>query len=121
MVCGGADDDRQHWGQLIKMVVEHWNPEQDGPLSEAALRCKLEARGYQVTCYVYPPGTVFPAHSHGVDKIDAVVSGQFQMSMQGKSVVLEAGDCLAVPPGEVHSAAVVGDQAVVSLDAIKIA
>ena len=102
------------------MVIEHWNTEQEGPLSEAALHHKLEARGYQVTRYVYPPGTVFPPHSHGVDKIDAVVSGRFQMSIQGKSVVLEAGDCLAVPRGEVHSAAVVGDQPVVSLDAVRI-
>ena len=102
------------------MVIEHWNTEQEGPLSEAALRRKLEARGYQVTRYVYPPGTVFPPHSHGVDKIDAVVSGRFQMSILGKSVVLEAGDCLAVPRGEVHSAAVVGDQPVVSLDAVRI-
>jgi mannose-6-phosphate isomerase-like protein (cupin superfamily) len=96
------------------MAVEHWDSDQDGPLSEAALRRKLEARGYQVTRYVYPPGTIFPAHSHGVDKIDAVVSGQFQMSMQGKSVVLDAGDCLAVPRGEIHSAEVVGDQQLVS-------
>jgi mannose-6-phosphate isomerase-like protein (cupin superfamily) len=42
------------------------------------------------------------------------------MRMQGKTVVLEAGDCLAVPRGEIHSAEVVGDQPVVSLDAIRI-
>ena len=101
------------------MSIEHWDPERDGALSESALRAKLEARGYQVTRYVYPPGTVFPPHSHGVDKIDAVMSGQFKMTMRGESVVLEAGDCLAVPRGEVHSAEVVGDQPVVSLDAVR--
>ena len=101
------------------MTIEHWNTEQDGALSEESLRCKLEARGYQVSRYVYPPGTVFPPHTHGVDKIDAIVSGRFQMSMQGQAVILEAGDCLAVPRGVVHSAEVVGDQAVVSLDAVK--
>ena len=102
------------------MAVEHWNSQQDGSLSEQTLRAKLETRGYQVTRYVYPPGTVFPPHSHGVDKIDAVLSGQFQMRLQGKTDVLEAGDCLAVPRGEIHSAEVVGDQPVVSLDAIRI-
>ncbi|NNF95599.1 MAG: cupin domain-containing protein [Halobacteria archaeon] len=102
------------------MVIEHWNSEQDGTLSEDALRHKLEVRGYQVTCYVYPPGTVFPPHTHGIDKIDAVLSGRFQMSMQGQAVILEAGDCLAVPQGVVHSAEVVGDQPVVSLDAVRI-
>lgn len=102
------------------MAIEHWNTEQDDVLSEDSFRTKLEARGYQVSRYVYPPGTVFPPHTHGVDKIDAVVSGRFQMSMQGEAVILEAGDCLAVPRGVVHSAEVIGDQAVVSLDAVKL-
>ncbi len=102
------------------MAIEHWNTEQDGTLSEESLRRKLKARGYQVSRYVYPPGTVFPPHTHAVDKIDAVVSGLFQMSMQGQVVILQAGDCLAVPRGIVHSAEVVGEQAVVSLDAVKL-
>lgn len=102
------------------MAIEHWNTEQDGALSEESLRRKLETRGYQVSRYVYPPGTIFPPHAHAADKIDAVVSGRFQMSMQGQAVILEAGDCLAVPRGVVHSAEVVGEQAVVSLDAVKL-
>lgn len=102
------------------MPVEHWNPEDDGPLGEAAMRRKLERRGYAVSRYVYPPGTVFPPHTHGVDKIDGVLAGRFRMTMQGESVVLEAGDCLAVPRGVVHSAEVVGSEPVVSLDAIRI-
>jgi quercetin dioxygenase-like cupin family protein len=101
------------------MPVEHWNPQADGPLGEAALRRKLEARGYAVTRYHYPPGTYFPDHAHGVDKIDAVLSGRFRMTMNGQSVVLEAGDCLAVPRGVVHSAEVVGNDPVVSLDAVR--
>jgi quercetin dioxygenase-like cupin family protein len=89
------------------------------PPEEAALRRKLEARGFRVTRYVYSPGTYFPDHSHDIDKIDAVLSGRFRMTMGGTSVVLEAGDCLAVPSGAVHSAEVVGDEPVVSLDATR--
>ncbi|MFO1429240.1 MAG: cupin domain-containing protein [Candidatus Competibacteraceae bacterium] len=99
--------------------VEHWDTERDGPLSEAALRRKLEQRGYQVSRYVYPPGTYFPDHTHGVDKIDGVLAGQFRMTMEGQAVILEAGDCLAVSRGALHSAEVVGDEPVVSLDAVK--
>lgn len=101
------------------MQVEHWDAQRDGDLSEEALRAKLEARGYRVSRYVYPPGTHFPDHAHGVDKIDAVLSGRFRMRMGGRSVVLGPGDCLAVPRGAVHSAEVVGDAAVVSLDAVR--
>ena len=101
------------------MSVEHWDETIDGAISEQAMRRKLEAFGYQVSRYVYPPGTAFPEHTHGIDKIDAVLSGRFRMTMGGTSVVLEAGDCLAVPRGAVHSSEVVSDQPVVGLDATK--
>jgi quercetin dioxygenase-like cupin family protein len=99
--------------------VEHWNAEIEGALTEEQLRRKLEGRGYQVTRYSYSAGTVFPEHVHAVDKVDAVVAGRFRMTMRGKVVVLEPGDCMVVPAGTVHSAEVVGDQPVVSLDAVK--
>lgn len=101
------------------MPVERWNPEADGPLSEAALRRRLEERGYQVDRYVYPPGTRFADHTHAVDKIDAVVSGRFRLVLAGEEVVLEPGDAVAVPRGMLHSAEVVGDEPVVSLDAVR--
>lgn len=101
------------------MKVEHWRPDVDGPLSEQAMRRKLELRGYSVTRYTYSPGTTFPEHSHGIDKIDAVLAGRFRMSMKGQAVILEPGDCLAVPRGTPHAAEVVGDEPVVSLDATR--
>ena len=100
--------------------IEHWDTTRDGPLSETAMRRKLEARGYIVTHYVYPPGTYFPEHHHSVDKIDAVLAGRFRMKMGDQIAVLEAGDCLEVPNGVVHSAEVMGEISVVSLDAVKI-
>jgi mannose-6-phosphate isomerase-like protein (cupin superfamily) len=100
------------------MVVERWYDEADGPFSEVALRRKMEERGYFVSRYVYPPGTCFPDHTHELDKLDGVVSGRFRMTTAAGSVVLEAGDCLRVPRGTVHSAEVVGNEPVVSLDGI---
>ena len=84
------------------------------------MRRKLESLGYRVSRYVYPPGTVFPPHSHAVDKLDGVLSGRFRMEMQGESLFLEAGDILEVPRGMVHSAEVIGEQPVVSLDAVRL-
>ena len=101
------------------MAVQRWNAA-DGPVTEAALRAKLESRGYRIAKYVYEPGTVFPDHTHGVDKIDAVVSGRFRLVVGGHLAVLGPGDWVAIPRGSVHSAAVVGDEPVVSLDAVKL-
>ena len=101
------------------MKLEHWDTQRDGALSETVMRDKLVTLGYRVTRYIYPPGTVFGDHSHSVDKIDGVLSGRFRMRMQGETVVLEAGDLLWVPKNVVHSAEVVGVDAVVSLDAVR--
>lgn len=101
------------------MNLERWNAGRDGQLTEKALREKLERQGYRVTRYVYPPGTSFPEHTHNLDKIDGVLSGRFRMTLEGQEVILEAGDCIVVPRGAVHSAEVVGDEPVVSLDATK--
>jgi len=101
------------------MQIEHWDTSRDGELTEANMCRKLRARGYTVSRYVYPPGTYFPEHDHGVDKIDGVLSGCFRMALQGESSVLEAGDLLAVPKHVLHSAEVVGDEPVVSLDAVR--
>ena len=101
------------------MAVQRWNTS-DGPPTEAALRAKLESRGYRVAKYVYEPGTVFPDHRHDVDKIDAVVSGRFRLVVRGHMKMLTAGDWVEIPRGTVHNAAVVGEEPVVSLDAVKL-
>ena len=101
------------------MAVHRWNSS-DGPATEAALRAKLESLGYAVAKYTYDPGTVFPDHRHGVDKIDAVISGRFRLVVGGHLAVLGPGDWVAIPRGSVHSATVIGDEPVVSLDAVKL-
>jgi mannose-6-phosphate isomerase-like protein (cupin superfamily) len=97
--------------------VERWDHERDGKPTEAALRRKLEERGYRVSRYVYPPGTVFVTHTHEVDKVDAVVSGTFLLTLQGEEVILESGDALDVPSETPHRAEVMGEEPVVALDA----
>jgi quercetin dioxygenase-like cupin family protein len=101
------------------MHLIRWVHETDGPFSEPALRRKLERLGYDVARYTYSPGTCFADHTHAVDKMDAVVSGRFRMTVGGREVLLEAGDMLAVRSGVVHSAEVVGDEPVISLDGVK--
>jgi quercetin dioxygenase-like cupin family protein len=99
----------------VKQAVEilRW-----GPIGEREMRSKMEALGYPATRWVYSPGTVFDTHTHDDDKLDAVVSGRFALTMCGETVVLEAGDALYVPRGTAHRAEVVGDEPVVSLDGI---
>ena len=105
---------------MSEVIVCRWDSSVDGVLNEGSLRRKLEDRGYRVSSYTYSPGTYFSDHKHGQSKIDAVLSGTFRMGMYGEFVDLGPGDWIEVPAGATHSAEVIGNEPVVSLDAIKI-
>lgn len=98
------------------MEIERWEAAW-GELNERNLRRRLEAAGYAVSRYDYPPGTRFPDHTHGYDKKDAVLRGRFLIRAQGREFLLGPGDAIAVPAGTLHSAEVIGNETVVSLDA----
>lgn len=83
------------------------------------MRAMLEELGFSVSRWVYAPGTVFETHTHDVDKIDGVLSGRFEVTIDGRVLVLGPGDCVRIPRGTPHRAAVVGTEAVVSLDAVR--
>jgi quercetin dioxygenase-like cupin family protein len=101
------------------MKVEKWDKNKWGELTKTNTVKKLESEGYSVAEYVYPPGTYFPDHTHSFDKKDAVLKGRFKITILGQEVILEAGDMIEVPANTVHRAEVVGNEAVVSLDASK--
>ena len=101
------------------MNPHFWDSKNDGPFSETAFREKLESMGYLISRYTYPPGTYFSAHTHAMEKIDAVLSGRFKMMLRGEPVILSKGQWLEVPAGVEHTAEVLGNEPVVSLDCIK--
>ena len=101
------------------MEVNRWDENEDGPLDEVQLKQKLESLGYRVSTYTYPPGMYFDFHTHPIDKIDAVLSGQFRITMDGESKVLKRGDWVYVPAEKPHSAEVIGHEPVKSLDGEK--
>ena len=73
---------------MPEVIVERWDRSRGEP-DEGVLRERLERRGYRVSRYVYPPGTAFPEHTHGVDKIDAVVRGLLSLGIhQGEHVAV---------------------------------
>jgi quercetin dioxygenase-like cupin family protein len=98
--------------------VLRWDEASDGVLSESAMRKKFESLGYSSSRWTYEPGTYFSPHTHGVDKIDGVLAGRFKITIFGEAVILGPGDAVRVPRGAEHSAEVIGDEAVVSLDAV---
>jgi quercetin dioxygenase-like cupin family protein len=102
----------------VLMRIERWDPRRDGPLSQAALRRKLEARGYVVSTCTWPPGAIVAAQAQDRDRVDAVVSGLLKVTLDGESAILTAGDMVVVPRGSIRRVEVVGPSAVSCLDAV---
>lgn len=101
------------------MKICHWNTQVDGPLTETALIDKLERMDYRCTRYTYPRGTLFADQLHNLDKIDAVLKGRMKIGISGENVILNPGDYVCIPKGTSYSVEVIGDESVVSIDAIK--
>ena len=98
--------------------IIHWDPDW-GPLSEESMQRRLREEGYVVSKYLYRAGTYFPMHTHSVDKKDTVLQGNLRIGWEGGSAVLKPGDMIEIPAGFPHSAEVVGEETVVSMDATK--
>jgi quercetin dioxygenase-like cupin family protein len=57
----------------------------------------------------FGPHAAFPKHSHPGAEIAYVLSGTMEYELNGKPVLLNAGQALYIPPGAVHSARNLGD------------
>jgi len=99
----------------MSLRLERWSPA-DGVLTEKRLMRLMELEGYDVLVYTYKAGTRFPEHEHAQEKCDAVLEGVLRVTADGETFDLRQGDRLYVPAGTRHTAEVVGEKTVVSLD-----
>ena len=103
---------------LSVMRIQRWNPRRDGPVTEAALRNKVESIGYQVSRFAWPAGTVVPPQTQDKERVDAIVTGIVKITLDGESAILTAGDIVFVPRGAIRRVEVVGSATAHYLDAI---
>jgi len=103
---------------LSVMRIQRWDPRRDGPVTEAALRTKVESIGYQVSRFAWPAGTVVPPQTQDRERVDAVVTGIVKITLDGESAILTAGDIVFVPRGAVRRVEVVGSFPAHCLDAV---
>ena len=103
---------------VLLMRIERWDPRRDGPLSEGALKHKVESRGYRVTVRQYPTGAVATIQADDRERIDAVLSGLLKITLDGEAAILTAGDLVIVPRGAVRRVEVVGPSPAHCLEAV---
>jgi len=97
--------------------LEHWNADW-GEITTLSMQKHLELQGYSVVRYEYASGTRFNDHTHEVDK-NAVVSGRLKIRIGCINFILNSGDMIEISAGVIHSAEVIDDENVVSLDATR--
>jgi quercetin dioxygenase-like cupin family protein len=94
----------------MTLLIEKWN-EPFPPASET-LRRKLESEGYSVFEWSDLPQTVYGPHSHDDDQSHWVISGCLELTVDGETYTLSAGDRDFLSANTVHSAFVPGSQPV---------
>ena len=100
---------------MSDLRLERW-VSSDGPLTEKRMMGLMDSEGYEVASYAYRPGTEFAPHEHTQDKCDAVLQGVLRVIVRDQTYDLGPGDRLYLPAGTRHSAQVVGNETVLSLD-----
>ena len=58
----------------------------------------------------FAPGASFPRHKHPGEEIIYVLTGAIEYEVDGKPVIVKAGDVLFVPDGVVHAARNIGSE-----------
>lgn len=100
------------------MRIERWDSRREGPLTESALRQKIQTRGYQVSARLYPPDTVVASQPVDRERLDAVAAGVLRVTIDGETAILTAGDMVLVPRGSDRRVEVVGSSPVHCLEAV---
>jgi quercetin dioxygenase-like cupin family protein len=84
------------------------------------LRYVLVSEGYRVFQWGDRPEAVYALHKHNEDQSHWVVSGTLEITIEGESYTLEAGDRDFLTANTWHSVRVIGEEAVVYLVGEKI-
>lgn len=103
---------------MLLMGLERWDVRRDGPLSEAALRQKLNALEYDAAPRIYPAGPAAAPQAHGQERVLAVLAGLIKATIDGESAILTAGDALFVSRGAICRVEVVGSSPASCLEAV---
>lgn len=82
-------------------------------LFEGKVRRKVfQSQNIEVVEYIYRKGAHFPEHSHREEQITLVESGEITFFLDGEKVELKEGSICYIPPLMAHSATVLGDREV---------
>jgi quercetin dioxygenase-like cupin family protein len=88
------------------------------PVLPGVTRQRLDTQHMTVVRYQYEPDTFFPAHTHPEEQVVLVLCGEIEFTVADLRVCAAAGNVVVIPPYAVHSARVVGDSPVETVNVL---
>jgi quercetin dioxygenase-like cupin family protein len=70
---------------------------------------RFDTQQVTVLRYSYEPHARFPSHSHPEEQLVLVLRGEIEFTMAGRTVRVGADSVVLIPPGMVHSAGVLSE------------
>jgi quercetin dioxygenase-like cupin family protein len=86
------------------MHLEHVVWTEDAPATEAELRARLAADGFEAHLWSDEPRAYYAPHTHERDERLWMLSGEMTFEVAGQSYCLGPGDRLELPAGTRHAA-----------------
>jgi len=96
-------------GQVVVFKDVKWSPlkiPEGAPITPGIMVSRVAGDGQtgpSLAYAKYPPGYVFPAHTHSFAEYTVSISGTTHFTMNGKTYTLTSGSYVVIPPKTVHS------------------
>jgi quercetin dioxygenase-like cupin family protein len=97
------------------MPVYDWNQLPEEQLNPRVTRKAIHMKGLTIARLHMQKDAVVPEHSHVHEQVATVEKGALQFSIEGRDLILKAGESLAIPSGVPHGVVAVEDTVVVDV------
>ena len=86
-----------------------WSSLEDEELNPLLFRRFVVGQNVMVARFLLKKECVVPEHSHPNEQISCVLEGSIQFAIDGKEIVVSAGEILTIPPNMPHGAKALAD------------
>lgn len=69
----------------------------------------IHTNSMTVSFWEMDAGAVLPAHSHFHEQVTKLISGSFELTLQGETKVMKQSDIVVIPPHAVHEGRAIDD------------
>jgi quercetin dioxygenase-like cupin family protein len=93
----------------------NWDGVPKEQINDRLLRQAIHADAMTVARLEMTPGCLVASHSHHNEQISMAEAGRVKFTVDGKEIILKAGDVLHIRPHQVHSAEALDNSVLVEL------